>query len=412
VTKTVFSTLFVLLLVLLLVLIPKVFAGEHEAELEPVLEDVLEDVLSSHAEARGGRDAWAAAEALELEGTFIAFSLEEPFRMVRQRGDRHRFETVVRDQPWLLAQGPEGPWWVHPDHGYSWPAPAAGTGRELLVRAARFEPPLFGGGAVIARELLGPGEVDGLETVRVRVTWAGGVMQVWHLDPETFLEVALDSIVYDPTQALGPIEERAYFSDFREVGALVLPFRVEREYGTRHTVLAVDEAKLVPELGPETFRRPEPEGMEALWPLLGEWQLEIERPVDPEGLSGPVRTTSRAELAEGGALLIERFGDLRGGAPHRVERRWSFDRFQGIYRVVRFDDGTGQLSVFEGTFDDEGHLVLDNLASGTHTTYYGMPVHERLTVRELGPGSVEIGHELTFDGENWQSAGRFLYRCP
>jgi hypothetical protein len=52
------------------------------------------------------------------------------------------------------------------------------------------------------------------------------------------------------------MEERAYFSDFRTVDGLVIPHRIEREYGARHTVTKVEKVRLNPELEDGVFAMP------------------------------------------------------------------------------------------------------------------------------------------------------------
>ena len=52
------------------------------------------------------------------------------------------------------------------------------------------------------------------------------------------------------------MQERAYFSDFRTVDGLVIPHRIEREYGARHTVTKVEKVRLNPELEDGVFAMP------------------------------------------------------------------------------------------------------------------------------------------------------------
>lgn len=50
--------------------------------------------------------------------------------------------------------------------------------------------------------------------------------------------------------------ERAYFSDFRKVDGLVIPHRIEKEFGARHTVTKVERIRVNPDLEDTVFAMP------------------------------------------------------------------------------------------------------------------------------------------------------------
>ena len=100
-------------------------------------------------------------------------------------------------------------------------------------------------------KLVGSGNIDGRTTIDLEVTLPGGETEIWHLDPETWLEVAVDSQVHDHTQAEGPMGQRAFYSDFREVDGVVLPFRMDLEFGARLEEMRVSAVHVNPEIDPE-----------------------------------------------------------------------------------------------------------------------------------------------------------------
>ncbi len=108
----------------------------------------------------------------------------------------------------------------------------------------------------VAVELLGEGEVDGRRTLDLEVALPGGARETWYLESETFLEVAVDSQVYDHTQFAEPLRQRIFFDDFREVSGLVLPFVVEWEFGARLESMTVERAVIDPHLAPSRFSPP------------------------------------------------------------------------------------------------------------------------------------------------------------
>jgi hypothetical protein len=267
------------LLLLPALLAPLAVSGAARAqESKPAPLPTIDQVTARYATARGGLAAWQAVRSLELAGTYTTFSIDMPFTLQRLRPDLYRFESNTLRKPFVHGHDAEGPWWVFPAYGIEsaerTPPPHAG----LIAREAELEPALLrwrekGHQA----EVTGRGEIDGQETLDVRLTRKDGAVETWHLDPETFLEVAVDSTAWDLTQSGDPMPQRAYLSDFRTVEGVVLPFRVEKEYGARHTVLAVEKA---------TVGRTGPAGMVGGAGGLDEARFRMPPPPAPTSSSG------------------------------------------------------------------------------------------------------------------------------
>ncbi len=368
----------------------------------------LDQVLARYAEARGGRVAWAAVQGMAIAGTFTAFSLEEPVHLWRARPNLYRFATTVRAQPLVLGHDGKAPWWIHGAYGVEWAQPATGPDYGLIQREAHFAPLLLESGDA-RLELLGAGEVDGQPTLKVQVTLAAGAVEIWHLDPQTGLEVAIDATTWDLTQREGAIAERTYFSDFRPVGALVLPFRIEKEYGVRNTVLAIHTVELNPQLDPHHFRRPlEPELL-ALADLVGEWQVEVQTPQAPDQPWASSNTTATIHAQFDGALLHEQLSLPRDGAQIEVVRQLGWDRFQGVYRLFQFDTLSSYPAVYAGKLA-EGRLQLDNVATQTPIKSAGTDVFERMSWSDLNPAGFRLEIETSRDhGVTWEPTLRLIY---
>ncbi len=246
------------LLLIGILVAPGLLAGPRAASAQG---PSLEEVLAGYAEARGA-EAWSRAETLVLTGTYAAFSQRSDFTLLRRRGEEHdlyRLDFTLLGDPAIRARGAEGPWWRHP---LIQPEPARlteGPYREEMERESWFAPALLEAGARgVEVELLGSGEIDGVETVDLRLVFPGGVEEVWHLDAETLLEFAVDSQVVDWTQGTEPMARRAFFDDFREVDGLVLPFRVEVEFGARLETMEVASAVVNGAIDPSRLVAPPP----------------------------------------------------------------------------------------------------------------------------------------------------------
>lgn len=218
----------------------------------------LEEIVARYEAARGSRERWRALRSIEMEGTFTSFSEEAPFTLRRKRPNLYRFDSRMTRKEMILAQDAQGPWWLYPLYGIDSPAkmeePIVAV---MTARDAEIEPALFGyqekGHKVV---LAGRGDVNGQETLRLELTRSNGWVETWHLDPRTYLEVAVDSKVFDYSQLPQEMQERAYFSDFRTVDGLVIPHRIEKEYGARHTIMRVEKILVNPEMGDGVFAMP------------------------------------------------------------------------------------------------------------------------------------------------------------
>jgi outer membrane protein assembly factor BamB len=231
-------------------------AGTSPSPATPTLS--LEEIVARYEAARGGRERWQALRSIEMKGTFTSFSEEAPFTLRRKRPTLYRFDSRMIQKEMTLAQDAQGPWWLYPLYGVETPTKTEEPPAVVMTaRDAEIEPALLGyqeKGHKVA--LAGRGDVSGQETLRLELTRPNGWVETWHLDPRTYLEVAVDSKVFDYSQLPQEMQERAYFSDFRTVDGLILPHRIEKEYGARHTVTVVETIRLNPEVGDGVFAMP------------------------------------------------------------------------------------------------------------------------------------------------------------
>lgn len=222
----------------------------------------LEEIVARYEAARGGRERWQALRSIEMMGTFTSFSEAAPFTLRRKRPNLYRFDSKMTRKEMILAQNNRGPWWLYPLYGVDSPAKIEDAAAIVMAaRDAEIEPALFGyqekGHKVV---LAGRGDVNGQETLRLELTRSNGWVETWYLDPRTYLEVAVDSKVFDYSQLPQEMQERAYFSDFRTVDGLVLPYRIEKEYGARQTLTKVEKVRVNPEVEDGVFAMPVPAG--------------------------------------------------------------------------------------------------------------------------------------------------------
>lgn len=229
----------------------------------PVLaESELDQVLRRYEEARGGVAAWRATETLSASGIYASFSHRKAFRLEMRQPSYYHFDTESLGGRALFARDEKGPYWIFAALGTpAWPtrvenpAPYAA----MVDRQALFEPPLMDARAKGHRvELIGRGDIDGTAVIVLELTLASGDQEKWYLDPVSGLEVAIDATIFDFTQTDKPVAERSFPSDFRKVGKIVVPHKVEKEYLARYSLLEIHEIKVNEGWPAEKFRMPDP----------------------------------------------------------------------------------------------------------------------------------------------------------
>ncbi len=250
----------------------QVAAGEVDTQRKPETQQATAspkdagEVVAAYAAARGGFERWTKLKALRLTGSYSAFSQEAPFEQLHlSTPDGHlfrlEFESLGGRVTW--AKDEEGLWWIFPLLGVTEPQrldaePGSAYGPQLL-RRAELKPLLLqarGGESGLQVKLLGAGIVGDTPTVDLELTLAEGRKEIWHLDPETWLEVAVDSTIHDFSQMGEPMDERIFYGDFRDVGGLKIPHRIAYEFGARLEEVQVEAVEVDPTLGRERFRMP------------------------------------------------------------------------------------------------------------------------------------------------------------
>ena len=248
-----------------------------------------EDLVNRYVAARGGTEGWNRIASMKLEGTYHAFSETSEFvlRRAREEGDElFLLQYTVFDAPAVRAVDQEGPWLQHkflsPQPVRTTVVPQLAAYTPQMTREAVFAPPLLDARAQgLKVETAGVSEINGRPTVDLKITFpkpdvpepaegeesaevaeevAAEVdppVETWHLDPETFLEVAVDSQIVDYTQSGSPIRQRAYLSDFREVEGVKLPFRVELEFNARFEGMTVQSVEVNAGIEAADFVMPE-----------------------------------------------------------------------------------------------------------------------------------------------------------
>ena len=386
-------------------------AGASEA-VDPALEvdPKAREILDRAFEALGGRDRWRSIETLRFEGIYSTFSSRKPFVLHRKRPDFYRFEHFWADQELVLGYDGEEAWWINRTSfgRVPWAVPMPFAHRlEALADAD------FGGSRLDPEEkghrlhYAGMGDLDGEETVTVEVDLAREVgMEIWHLDPETYLPIARISPGADMRR---PREKRTFFDDYREVNGIYFPFRIDIELGFRYQSFEVERVVVDEPIPDEFFERPRDEAARMLDALAGPWAIRVEsRPFAKAPFSEELLETEWRAVA-GGDLLEESIAYEDFGSARNLRRWISHDRFTGTVRILRFNDLTSHVDVLEGELAGAG-LVAE---ASTSWRMGELELKGREVWTGIGEDEWVVEWQMTADGgTTWDTLLRITYSRP
>jgi hypothetical protein len=364
----------------------------------------LEEIVAKHIEAKGG-DGWDEIETMKMTGSFTAFSVEAPFELVRKRDHKLYLDHEMNGHPVTIGYDDEAFWWDHAMMGPGARAISEEADLQALEREIDFATPLFDWAERgFELELLGETEFEGFPAIAIQLTRPDETVETWYLDPDTYLELAREAPGSDFGQ---PMPARTFFDDFREVAGVMIPFYVETQWYTRDRVMRLENVEVNVPVDDALFAMPAPPGMDRLIPMADTWKVTTSVRPQP-GVEW--QESEREGAVEGmmrGALLSEKYADPEG---NEVFWTLSFDQYRDTYRLTRIDSVRNLQGVLEGTWNDEGKLVLSDLDTGTTWEGFGMTFHTRVTFHEIEDDGFRIDTEISTDGgENWFLAAKQAY---
>lgn len=406
------TRLFSLLGLLLLIGAWPVLAHPVEAQNAPDPALDARAVVTQAVEALGGQEAWNAVQSMEIIGDYSTFSTTYPFRILRQRPNLYRFEHHEADMQVVVGYDGRKAWWHNQlplFAGVTWPtAPSIPYARGFEADA-EFAGWPFLDAARRGHQMTYSGiqDFEGLEGHVIHMTLAGGTKETWYFDTTTFLP----SVRVTRAGYVGrDVDSRTFFSNYRTVEGLKVPYLLEFERGNLFGEMVVDAVQLDVEPAADAFTFPRPPLMQQLAPLEGRWRVtSASRPMpNLPWMESPGQATFTLDMD--GRVLREELSFFFAGRPRTVFKTFTFDRFSKQFRIAQVDDLTTHINIFQGTSEPvEGRYVLDNGATGTAWGAMGPPVIERQAMSFQGPDHFQVIWEQSPDGERWIEMARFDY---
>ncbi len=366
----------------------------------------VEEVAAKHVAARGGAEAWAKVQSMKISGDFTAFSLKNPFTLVRKRDSQYYLDHIWNGHRVVIGNDGKLAW---SDNGFADQGAVEMTGADLAVLQGdlHFATPLldYPKNGYTAK-LVGPTEFDGIPAIAVELTRPDGAKETWYLDPTSYLEVARESPGSDFGRAM---TQRTFYDDFRKVSGLVVPHRVETQWYTRDRIMEIRSIELNAPVDDALFKLPPPPGMGPVLALAGSFKVAQSRRDDPSAEWTESQRDAKVEPLLHNALLEERY--TSDGT--EIVRTLSYDRFRQRYRLTEISSDSKTMDIQEGPLA-EGKFTLSNLDTGTTLVMFGTTIHQRTLIHDITPEGFQLEREVSTDGgKNWFTGAKATYtRVP
>lgn len=218
----------------------------------------VDEIIAKNMEARGGAANWKAVKTIIARGSYINFSDEEPFTIWRKRENRYRFDSRRLNKDVVHVFDGKDAWWRNPLFGPKFEKagliPADGNLAKTTLREKDFDVVYWDyqkKGHEVA--FAGKQDVDGTPCYALKVTLQDSSIEHWFIDASSFLELKMTGETYDFGRKTSL---ETFFSDYREIEGVKMPFLIEQEYGIRYRTFEIESIKLNVDIADSLFVLP------------------------------------------------------------------------------------------------------------------------------------------------------------
>lgn len=213
------------------------------------------EICRKGVDALGGAGRLEAVRSERMTGR-IEFGSEEPVSLVVELKRPGKIRTQVEFKAGTFVQGFDGEtgWMIDPSSGGKPVEMSAERARNLPEQADLDGPLVRSKPRGIRLEIEGREKVRGIEAFRIRVTLANGIVRFLDLDASSFRKVRWEGELGEGSQKS---MNESFFTDYRKVGGLEFPFRIESGAGGRVTqTIVFEKVEVNPPISDSRFSMP------------------------------------------------------------------------------------------------------------------------------------------------------------
>lgn len=149
----------------------------------------VDELVAKHLAARGGLEKLQSVNTMRLQGTMNIQGMDMPLTVLSKRPNKMRQEMTMQGQKVVQAYDGETVWAINPMMGSTSPQAIQGPPADAVKSQSLFDGPLVGykeRGDTL--EVVGPADVAGARTWKLKLTRQDGKAMHIYLDAETGLE--------------------------------------------------------------------------------------------------------------------------------------------------------------------------------------------------------------------------------
>jgi outer membrane lipoprotein-sorting protein len=206
-------------------------------------------------EALGGAGKIEAVRSERMTGR-IAFGSEAAVPLSVELKRPGKIRTQVEFKAGTFVQGYDGRtgWTIDPSRGGKLVVLTPEQARNFPEQADMDGPLLGWKRRGIRLEVEGREKVRGIDALKIRVTLANGVVRYLDLDASTYRKVRWQG---ELGEGDGKQTNESFFADYRKVGGLLFPFRIESGAGGRVTqTIVFEKVEMNPPIPDSRFSMP------------------------------------------------------------------------------------------------------------------------------------------------------------
>lgn len=208
----------------------------------------IDDLLKNYFENIGGEEEWKKIKSMTISGSTSAQGMTMPLTVQSMEPTYFKMEMDIQGKKFIQAYDGKDGWMLNPFAGGT-EAQKMDEEQSKQFKKQKFQDEFIdykGKGHKV--EVAGMEEIDGTETIKVKMTKKEGDVVFYFFDSENFVPIMVRSFVDS-----GPMKGQSaemYMSDYQEVDGLMLAHTTEQKVGG-NTVFSMTADKIV--LNPESM---------------------------------------------------------------------------------------------------------------------------------------------------------------
>lgn len=215
-----------------------------------------DELLNNYLEVIGGEEAWKSINSMKISGSAEQMGMAFPITVTSMRPNMQRVEVDIQGQKFIEAFDGEVAWTINPFMGST--EPTKKTEEETSEAAKQMFEDDFIDWKEKGHEVTveGTEEVDGVNTIKVKLVKADGDEVLYFFDPEVNVPIMRrDFMSYGPMKGK-PVD--TYMSDYSEIGDVIVPYSVEQKMdGQTVMKMTADSVEFNLPVEKEIFMMPE-----------------------------------------------------------------------------------------------------------------------------------------------------------